>query len=60
MDPTSPPTSSTTPLFLSNHSNPDFIHAFLTIPFPCSAFMSAIARSTHVATSSLVGGLVVP
>ena len=58
MNPTSPPTCSTTPLFLSNHSNPDFIHAFLTIP--CSAFMSAIAQSTHVATSSLVGGLVVP
>ncbi len=58
MDPTSPPTSSTTLLFLSNHSNPDFIHAFLTIP--CSALMSAIARSTHVATSSLVGRLVVP
>ncbi len=58
MDPSFSPTSSTNPLFLSNHSNPDFIHAFLTIP--CSAFMSAIAQSTHVATSSLVGGLVVP
>ena len=47
------PSSSTT-----NHSYPDFNHAFLTILR--SALMSTIAQSTHVATFSLVGALIVP
>ncbi len=37
----SPSSLTTTSLFLSNHSYPDFNHTFLTIP--CFALMSAIA-----------------
>ncbi len=50
--------SSSTPPTSSTHSYPDFNHAFLTILR--SALMSTIAQSTHVATFSLVGALIVP
>ncbi len=42
----------------TNHLYPFFLHAFRIIP--PSLFISAIALETHVATSSLVGRLVVP